>query len=93
MGAKWGRGVAWRRPGWWDWELELSGHLLERMIERGFSETDLRAMLEGVSRGRVDFTTGRWVVEAKYEGRTWKIVLEPDGHLQRVVVVTAFALG
>ncbi len=35
-----------RWPEWWDWELELSPHLLKRMADRGFSELDLRAMLD-----------------------------------------------
>ena len=25
------------RSAWWDWELELSAHLLKRMVDRGFS--------------------------------------------------------
>jgi len=33
-------------PEWWDWELDLSPHLLERMVDRGFSEVDLRRMME-----------------------------------------------
>lgn len=33
-------------PSWWDWELEFSPHLLKRMIDRQFSEVDLRRMLE-----------------------------------------------
>jgi hypothetical protein len=33
-------------PDWWEFELELSPHLLDRMIDRGFTETDLRLMIE-----------------------------------------------
>jgi hypothetical protein len=33
-------------PEWWTWELELSPHLLRRMLDRGFSEVDLRIMME-----------------------------------------------
>jgi uncharacterized protein YuzE len=29
-------------PDWWSFELELSGHVLDRMLDRGFSEADLR---------------------------------------------------
>jgi hypothetical protein len=32
-------------PDWWDWELELSPHLLKRMTDRRFTEIDLRRML------------------------------------------------
>jgi hypothetical protein len=37
------------RPEWWSFELELSGHILERMLDRGFSEADLRLMFETAS--------------------------------------------
>jgi hypothetical protein len=33
-------------PDWWEWELEISPHILKRMVDRSFSETDLRLMLE-----------------------------------------------
>lgn len=32
-------------PDWWLWELELSGHVLRRTIDREFNEADLRGML------------------------------------------------
>jgi hypothetical protein len=38
-------------PDWWEWELDLSlPHLRKRMIDRGFSETDLLTMLEDAHR-------------------------------------------
>ncbi len=36
-------------PEWWDWELELSPHLLKRMEDRQFNEVDLRTMLHRAS--------------------------------------------
>ena len=33
-------------PTWWDWELELSFHLEKRMLQRDFTEIDLRTMLD-----------------------------------------------
>lgn len=33
-------------PEWWSWELEPTPHLLKRMEDRGFTEVDLRAMLQ-----------------------------------------------
>jgi hypothetical protein len=33
-------------PDWWEWEPELSPHLLKRMADRRFTEVDLREMLE-----------------------------------------------
>ena len=32
-------GRAW--PPWWKWELELSFHILKRMVDREFTEVDL----------------------------------------------------
>ena len=31
---------------WWDWELEISPHLLKRMVDRRFTEVDRHRMLE-----------------------------------------------
>jgi hypothetical protein len=47
-----------RWPTWWDWELELSPHVLKRMVDRGFSEVELRAMLEEASKWRRDVAPG-----------------------------------
>ena len=33
-------------PDWWNFELELSPHVEERMIDLGFPEVDLRLMFE-----------------------------------------------
>ncbi|MGH8474366.1 MAG: hypothetical protein ACRER2_01100 [Methylococcales bacterium] len=33
-------------PEWWDWEIELTPHLLKRMEDRNFNEVDLREMLQ-----------------------------------------------
>ena len=32
-------------PIWWDWELEFIPHIEKRMIQRGLTEIELRAML------------------------------------------------
>jgi hypothetical protein len=32
-------------PDWWEWEIDLTPHLLKRMEDRDFSEVDLREML------------------------------------------------
>jgi hypothetical protein len=80
------------RPEWWSFELELSGHILERMLDRGFSEADLRLMFETASlrAGRLE---GRWIVETVHQREPWEIVVEPD-HTERViVVVTAYRRG
>ena len=46
-------------PEWWDFELELSPHLEDRMIDRGFSEADLRLMIEVAQALGVGKTPGR----------------------------------
>jgi hypothetical protein len=42
-------------PEWWQWELELSPHLLKRMLDRRFNETDLRLMV-AAARGIIPIT-------------------------------------
>ncbi len=79
-------------PDWWEWELESSGHLLRRMIDRGFSETDLRTMLAEASSFAPDVEPNRWVISTKWRGRPWEIIVEPDASVQRLVVITAYML-
>ena len=81
-------------PEWWSWELGCSNpHLVKRMIDRGFSETDLRQMLEAANGYRADVVPGRWVVETTHENRPWEVIVEPDYALTLLVVVTAYAVG
>jgi len=79
-------------PAWWDWELELSSHLLKRMVDRQFSEVDLRSMMEPAMRIREDQEPGRWVVETSHESRPWEVIVEPDPADQLLVVITAYPL-
>lgn len=62
------------------------------MEDRGFNEVDLRAMLERASNYRRDVVEGRWVIETRHAGRGWEVIVEPDGVLSLLVVVTAFAV-
>ena len=77
-------------PDWWYWDLELSPHLLKRMVERRFSETDLRAMLQGIHICNPDLEPGRWVIKALQDDETWEIIVEPDEALRLLVVITAY---
>ena len=72
--------------------MELSPHLLKRMIDRQFSEVDLRRMLEHAFRVREDIVEGRWVAEARHLKKPWEVVIEPDFVVRVVVVVTAYPL-
>ncbi len=80
-------------PSWWAWKIELSSHLLKRMIERRFTEADLLSMLEGVERFRADSEPGRWIVETRLRGRPWRVIVEPDRILHVLVVITAFRVS
>lgn len=79
-----------RRPEWWDWELDLSPHLLKRMLDRSFSELDLRAMFEHSRGYRRDIVEGRWVIVTMHRRRTWEVIVEPDFDSRRLVVITAY---
>jgi hypothetical protein len=55
MGAK--RRTDW--PAWWEREIELSSHLLKRMVDRLFSEVDLRSMVASAMDTHEDGEPGR----------------------------------
>jgi hypothetical protein len=74
----------------WDWELGLSSHLLKRMVDRQFSEIDLRRMLERASDLRRDVVEGRWVVETRHQKHPWEVIVEPEPEAELLVVVTAY---
>jgi hypothetical protein len=78
-------------PDWWEWELELTPHVEKRMEDRGFTEVDLRQMLGTARSFRRDVVEGRFVVETRFRGRPWEVVVEPDEVEHLLVVVTAFA--
>jgi len=80
-------------PEWWDWELELSPHLLKRMTDRRFTEIDLRRMLERAFDYREDVVEGRWVINARHRGKAWEVIVEPDWERQLLVVVTAYPVS
>jgi hypothetical protein len=77
-------------PEWWNWELEFTPHLERRMRQRKFTEVDLRRMLETASGYREDRTPGRWIIESRFEGADWEIVVEPDSEDKVLLVITAY---
>lgn len=79
-------------PGWWDWELELTPHVGKRMEDRGFTEVELRGMLEQAGGFRADFVEGRFVIETRFRGQKWEVVVEPDELEHLLVVVTAYGV-
>jgi hypothetical protein len=80
-------------PEWWEWELEISPHLVKRAMDRGFSELDLRAMLDHPKDWRPDVVDDRWVVVTTHRRRIWEVVVEPDARAKRLVVITAYPCG
>ena len=78
------------RPDWWDWELVFTPHVESRMEERGFSEVELRSMLDSATEVVPGTRAGRWMVRTRHAGRPWVVVLEPDRADLRLFVVTAY---
>lgn len=77
-------------PEWWSWDLELSPHLLKRMVDRSFNEADLRLMLENAAGYHENHEEGRWAIETKHHQRSWEVIVEPIPEEQILVVVTAY---
>jgi hypothetical protein len=62
------------------------------MLDRDFSEVELRTMLEDAQGLEPDVEVGRWLVRSWHDGWTWEIVLEPDASTRMLVVITAYRL-
>ena len=79
-------------PEWWDWELELSAHVIKRMIDRDFTEIDLRVMYDKAKNYRQDYVPGRWIIATKHRRQSWEIIAEPDFEERKLVIVTAYKI-
>lgn len=79
-------------PAWRAWELDLSPHLLKRMLDRSFNEVDLRLMFKVASGYHSDREQGRWVLETRHESRAWELIVEPCPDDEHLVVITAYPL-
>ena len=81
-------------PEWWEWELDCSNpHLIKRMSDRRFSETDLREMLDHATDYRENHEPGRYAIETTHAGRDWEVIVEPDHVEELLIVVTAYPVG
>ena len=78
-----------KRPTWCDWEIELSSHVTKRMRDRGFSEADLRHMMEVATAFRRHVGSDRWTVQTIHEARRWEVTVDPDSNEHVVAVITA----
>ncbi len=77
-------------PDWWTWELELTSHLLERMVDRQFNEIDVRLMLENAGSLVDNHIEERWVIITQHQGRKWEIVVQPLPEEEILLVITAY---
>lgn len=60
------------------------------MLDRRFTELDLREMMHRARNHRSDIVAGRWVIETRRRRRSWEIIVEPDFDAELLVVVTAY---
>lgn len=63
------------------------------MVDRDFTEVDLRRMLEQATRLRMDFVDGRWIVETWHARRPWEVIVEPYEEIRLLVVITAYPVS
>jgi hypothetical protein len=63
------------------------------MVDRRFTEVDLREMLETAAGYQADIVEGRYAIECRHRRKKWKIIVEPDAVAKRLVVVTAYPSG
>ena len=79
-------------PEWWTYELIISPHVIERMQERGFTEIDLRQMLDDAAGYRASATPGRFLIQTALGSAPWEVVVEPDELDRLLIVVTAYGV-
>jgi hypothetical protein len=81
-----------KRPEWWDWDIELSTHALERMGDRDFTELDVRRMFDAaIAVRRSDWP--RWEIHTRLRGSPWRMIVELDIQRYVVNVITAHPLN
>jgi hypothetical protein len=81
------------RPHWWEWELEFTPHIEKRMVQRNFTEIDIRTMLENAIQIKQDHNQhGRWIIVSKLDKVMWEIIVEPDIEEQLIILITAFPI-
>lgn len=79
-------------PEWWNYELVLSPHMIERMQDRKFSELDLRTMLNDAQGYHPSVVSGRFLIESRRARQRWEIVVEPDEFERTLIVITAYGV-
>ena len=79
-------------PIWWEWELGFTAHVEVRVEERGFSEVELRMMLDSASKLGPARRPGRWLIHTRHAGHSWLVVVEPDLDDKVLMIVTAYPI-
>ena len=79
-------------PVWWSWELELTPHLMKRMLDRQFNEVDLRLMVDAATDFHENHEVGRFVVRTTHDGSRWTVIVEQSSDDHVLIVVTAYPL-
>ena len=77
-------------PEWWAWEIEFTSHLLKRMVDRRFNESDIRTRLDDATGFHRNHEDGRWVIETRHLEKRWHIIVEPLANENLLLVITAF---
>jgi hypothetical protein len=62
----------------------------KRMLDRGFTEIDLRTMLAKAGNYRPDVVEGRWVIETSHQRKKREVIVEPDDEFKLLVTLTAY---
>lgn len=63
------------------------------MEDRGFTEIELREMMQAAEGYREDIVEGRWVIETRHKRKRWEVIVEPDPAVELLVVVTAYLVS
>jgi hypothetical protein len=62
------------------------------MIDRDFSEVDLRRMLDEAGGFHPDTEPGRWAIQTRHDSKPWEVIVEPDESAKLLVVITAYSV-
>ncbi len=76
-------------PEWWQWEVELTPHLVKRMADRQFNEVDVRVMLADATDYEPE-ANGRFILQTRHRGCYWDVIVEPDDTDRVLLVITAY---
>ena len=63
------------------------------MEQRGVTEVELRAMLEGASGYRPNVVDGRSMIDVRHNQRPWIAIVEPYSKAKLLVVVTVYEVS